>query len=132
MVIISASGMCEAGRILHHLRNNIENPRNTVLIAGFQAEHTLGRRIVEKHEEVPIFGEPHRLRAEVAVINELSGHADQQDLVEWVRPIAKLLRGVFLVHGEPSQSEALKGLLTETFGLEVHIPARGGRAELSI
>jgi metallo-beta-lactamase family protein len=130
MVVISASGMCEAGRILHHLHNNIEDPRNTVLIAGFQAEHTLGRKIVEKHAEVPVFGEPHRLRAEVAVINELSGHADQQGLLDWVRPNAGTLRGIFLVHGEPSQCEALQRALRESFNLEVHIPARGDRAEL--
>ena len=77
-IILSASGMCEAGRILHHLRNNIEDPRNTVLITGFQAEHTVGRKIVDKLPEVPIFGEPMRLRAEVVKLNELSGHADQR------------------------------------------------------
>ena len=80
-VVISASGMCEAGRILHHLKNNIENPRNTILITGYQAEHTLGRKIVEKQREVPIFGDPMRLRAEVVKLNELSGHADQRELL---------------------------------------------------
>jgi metallo-beta-lactamase family protein len=87
-VVISASGMCEGGRILHHLRNGIEDPRNLILITGFQAAHTLGRRLVERRPEVNIFGEPMRLRAEVAVLNELSGHADQGDLLNWVRPIA--------------------------------------------
>ena len=81
-LVISASGMCEAGRILHHLRNNIEDPRNTVLITGFQAENTLGRKLVEKWPEVNIFGEPMRLRAEVASLLELSGHADQRELIE--------------------------------------------------
>ena len=85
-VVISASGMCEAGRILHHLKNNIENPRNTILITGYQAEHTLGRKIVEKQREVPIFGDPMRLRAEVVKLNELSGHADQRELLTWLRP----------------------------------------------
>ncbi|MSV36243.1 MAG: MBL fold metallo-hydrolase [Bryobacterales bacterium] len=124
-LILSASGMCEAGRILHHLRNNIENPRNTVLITGFQAEHTLGRRIVEKLPEVPIFGEPLRLRAEVCVLEELSGHADQGELIEWMRPIAKGLKKVFLVHGEPAQGAALAEVIRREFGVEAVQPSRG-------
>ena len=84
--MISASGMCEQGRILHHLRNNIEDPRNTVLITGFQAQDTLGRKLVEKWPEVRIFGEPMRVRAEVASLDELSAHADQNELLEWVEP----------------------------------------------
>jgi metallo-beta-lactamase family protein len=125
MVIISASGMAEAGRILHHLRNNIEDPRNTVLIVGFQAEHTLGRKLVERRPEVPVFGEPMRLRAEVAIINELSGHADQQELLAWIKPHAKALKRVFLVHGEVAQSQPLAALIRETYGIDVVIPDRG-------
>ena len=125
MVIISASGMCEAGRILHHLRNNIEDPRNTVLIVGFQAEHTLGRKLVERRAEVPIFGEPVRLRAEVVVINELSGHADQSELIAWIKPHAKALKRVFLVHGEVEQSVPLAALIRETYGIDVVVPDRG-------
>jgi metallo-beta-lactamase family protein len=125
MVIISASGMCEAGRILHHLRNNVEDPRSTILIVGFQAENTLGRKIVEKQFEVPIFGEPMRLRAEVVTINELSGHADRGELLEWMRPLAQTLKRVFLVHGEPVQSEPLAAAIKETYGLEAVIPNRG-------
>lgn len=124
-VILSASGMCEAGRILHHLRNNIENPRNTVLITGFQAEQTLGRKIVEKQTEVPIFGEPMRLRAEVCVLNELSGHADQGELIEWMRPIAKGLKRVFLVHGESAPGAALAEVIRREFGIETIQPSRG-------
>src|SRR5262249_22266681 len=105
-VVLAASGMCEAGRILHHLRNNIEDPRNTVLITGFQAENTLGRKIQEGQPEVNIFGEPMRLRAEVASLEELSGHADQRELLEWMRPLALGLKRVFLVHGEPTQQDA--------------------------
>ncbi len=78
-VVISASGMCEQGRILHHLRNGIEDPRNTVLITGFQAQDTLGRKLVEKWPEVRIFGEPMRVRAEISSLDELSGHADQKE-----------------------------------------------------
>ena len=130
-VIISASGMCEAGRILHHLRNNIEDPRNTVLITGFQAEHTLGRKLLEKHPEVPIFGEPVRLRAQVRSLDELSGHADQKELLAWMRPIAGGLKRVFLVHGEFEQAAVLAQLIREEFGLEVSIPSRGESFELS-
>ena len=106
-VVISASGMCEGGRILHHLRNNIEDPRNTVLITGFQAEHTLGRKILEGQPEVPIFGEPVKLRAEVTSLEELSGHADQRELIEWMRPVARGLKKVFLVHGEAAPMATL-------------------------
>jgi metallo-beta-lactamase family protein len=130
MVIISASGMAEAGRILHHLRNNIENPRNTVLVVGFQAENTLGRKIVEKRAEVPIFGEPVRLRAEVVVMNELSGHADQNELLAWMRPVAPTLKRVFLVHGELDQAQPLANRIRETHNVDVVIPERGQSFEL--
>jgi metallo-beta-lactamase family protein len=124
-VIISASGMCEAGRILHHLRNNIQDPRNTVLITGFQAENTLGRKLVDKLPEVSIFGEPMRLRAEVETINELSGHADQRELLDWMKPFAKGLRRVFIVHGEPVQGAALSEAIRDRYKLDVVIPNRG-------
>lgn len=124
-VVISASGMCEAGRILHHLRNNIADSRNTVLITGFQAENTLGRKIVEGQREVPIFGDPIPLRAEVVKLNELSGHADQRELIDWMRPAAAGLKKVFLVHGEQSQQRALARVIEETYRIPVTIPARG-------
>ncbi|MGA8598836.1 MAG: MBL fold metallo-hydrolase, partial [Bryobacteraceae bacterium] len=124
-VVISASGMCEGGRVLHHLWNGIEDPRNLILITGFQAANTLGRRLVERQSEVKIFGEPMRLRAEVSALNELSGHADQQDLVEWVRPIAPKLKKTFLVHGEPGAQQALASVLAEQLRLDVACPSRG-------
>lgn len=124
-IVIAASGMCEAGRILHHLRNNIEDPRNTVLITGFQAENTLGRKILEEQPEVPIFGEPMRLRAEVASLEELSGHADQKELIEWMRPIASGLKRVFLVHGEPNSAAVLAKVIEKEYGVPVSQPARG-------
>ncbi len=130
LVVISASGMCEAGRILHHLRNNIENPRNTILITGFQAENTLGRKLVDKLPEVSIFGEPMRLRAEVETLNELSGHADQNELLSWMKPLAPTLRRVFVVHGEPAQSAALKRAIEERYCLDVVIPKRGEKHEI--
>lgn len=129
-VIISASGMCEAGRILHHLRNNIADSRNTILIVGFQAEHTLGRKIVDRLPEVPIFGEPMPLRAEVVTMNELSGHADREELLHWIKPLAKKLKAVFLVHGELSQSEPLAAAIQELFGVDTVIPSRGDSFQL--
>jgi metallo-beta-lactamase family protein len=121
-IVISASGMCEQGRIRHHLRNSIEDPRNTVLITGFMAENTLGRKLVEKEPEVNIFGEPMRVRAEISSLDELSGHADQRELLAWLAPLAKNLKRVFLVHGEPSQQEILAGLIRSQFGLDTEIP----------
>jgi metallo-beta-lactamase family protein len=129
-VIMSASGMCEAGRILHHLRNNIENPRNTILITGYQAENTLGRKLVDRLPEVSIFGEPMRVRAEVETINELSGHADQRELLDWLKPMTKGLKRIFLVHGEPVQSQALGQAIHERYGIEIVIPTRGESFEI--
>ncbi|MEO7653111.1 MAG: MBL fold metallo-hydrolase, partial [Bryobacteraceae bacterium] len=125
-LVISASGMCEAGRVLHHLRNGIEDARNTVLITGFQAENTLGRKLVEKWPEVNIFGEPMRLRAEVVSLTELSGHADQGELLRWMEPITKGLRHVFLVHGEPAPAAALAKAIGERYNIPVSVPHRGG------
>ena len=130
MVVISASGMAESGRILHHLRNNIEDPRNTVLITGFQAQDTLGRKLIEKWPEVKIFGEPVRVRSEIASLDELSGHADQSELLEWIKPMAPTLRKVFLVHGEPTQAETLAKVLHSQYGLEVLRPSPGETFQL--
>jgi metallo-beta-lactamase family protein len=124
-VVISASGMAEQGRILHHLRNNVEDPRNTVLITGFQAQDTLGRKLIEKWPEVKIFGEPVRVRAEIASLDELSGHADQGELLAWIKPMVPTLRRVFLVHGEAQQSETLAKILNSQFHLEVVCPHPG-------
>ena len=124
-VVISASGMCETGRILHHLRNNLEDPRNTVLITGFQAQETLGRKLVEKMREVRVFGEPMTVRAEISSLDELSGHADQGELLGWMKPLAPHLKKVFLVHGEPAQSQALAGMIRSQYGLDVVAPGPG-------
>ena len=129
-MIISASGMCEAGRVLHHLKNNVGDHRNTVLITGYQAENTLGRKIEEQHAEVPIFGEPMPLRAEVQKLDALSGHADREEMLTWMKPIAGGLQKVFLVHGEPDQQLAFRAAIRERYGLEVIIPERGRSFEL--
>jgi len=130
MIIISASGMCESGRILHHLRNNVENPANTILIVGFVAKNTLGRRIVEREPTVRIFGEEHPLRAQVVVMNAFSAHADQRELLEYVAPLKGRLKKIFLVHGEQDQSEKLSALLAEK-GLPVQIPFPEEEIELA-
>lgn len=129
-MVIASSGMCEAGRILHHLKNGIEDSRNTILLTGYQAQNTLGRKIEEKRYEVPIFGEPMRLRADVEKLDELSGHADQHDLLQWIKPIAGGLRKVFLVHGEPDQQAALKEAIEERFQIAVEAPERGRSFEI--
>ena len=129
-MVISASGMCEAGRILHHLKNGIGDSRNTILITGYQAENTLGRKLVEEWPEVPIFGDMMRRRAEVQKINELSGHADQSELLTWMKPMVGTLRKVFLVHGEPMQQKALAAAIRERYGLEVVSPGLGETHQL--
>lgn len=129
-MVISASGMCEGGRILHHLKNNIGDPRNTIVLTGYQAENTLGRKIKEHWKEVPVFGEPMRLRAEVEELPALSGHADRDEMLAWIRPIAGGLKKVFLVHGEVEQQTAFSETLRSTYGLEVIVPERGASFEL--
>jgi metallo-beta-lactamase family protein len=121
-IIISASGMAEAGRILHHLKNNIEDPKNTVLIVGFQAEHTLGRRIADGEKTVRIFGETYENHARVEVLQGFSGHADRDDLIEWVGAMGQKPKHTFLVHGEETQAFALQSALQQQFALEVAVP----------
>jgi metallo-beta-lactamase family protein len=125
-VIISASGMAEAGRILHHLKNNIEDPRNTILIVGWQAPNTLGRRIVEKQPKVKIFGEEYALKAQVETINGFSAHADRSELLSWAGAFTTPPRRTFIVHGEEESSFALADGLRQQLGYEeVHVPELG-------
>lgn len=120
-IVISASGMCEAGRIRHHLKNSISDPKNTVLIVGYMAQNTLGRKLVEKYKEVKIFDQVYPVRAEIRVLNGLSGHGDQNDLLRNINGISGLKK-VFLVHGDPDQLNAFKGKIEETRpDLAVHI-----------
>ncbi len=113
MVIISASGMAENGRILHHLKNNVENPRNTILIVGWQAPETLGRRLVEQQKVVRIFGQIFERRAEVVTINAFSAHAGQETLLEYALATRDTLKKLVLVHGEKEAATALKELLEQ-------------------
>lgn len=130
-LVISASGMCEAGRVLHHLRHNVGDPRALVLITGYQAQHTLGRRLLDGERTVRIFGEPHQVRCEVAEIDELSGHADQHELLEWMQPAVATLKRVFLVHGEPPAQQALAKEIRDRYNLDVVIPAKGDSYDLT-
>lgn len=131
-IVISASGMCEAGRILHHLRAGIEDERNTVMIVGFQAQHTLGRRLVEKRPRVKVFGVERDLRAEVVVLNGFSAHADQGDLLAYADQVKARgkLRQIALVHGEPRPQKVLSELLRGRGQEEVVAPGPGDKLQV--
>ena len=129
-VIISASGMCEAGRILHHLRNSVGDPRNTIVIVGYQAAGTLGERLVQRHEEVRIFGEPFQRRARIETLNAYSAHAGRPDLKAYIEQAGKKLRAVYLVHGEPAPQEHLHAELASSGLIHVHCPDTGAVVDL--
>ncbi len=124
-IIISASGMCEFGRILHHLRNNIGDRRNTILIIGFQAKNTLGRRIVERERQVKIFGIKHDLVAEVKVLNSLSAHAGRSELIDFGKRFKDRAEKVLLVHGENGALAALQSGLQAEGCTNTHIQEEG-------
>lgn len=120
-VIISASGMCEAGRIRHHLKHGLWDSRNSIVFVGYQAEGTLGRRLVEGAEEVSIMGEPIKVQAQIHNLEGFSGHADQKGLINWVSGFQKPPKQVFLVHGEEDSKKVLGGLIEEKLGYKVQI-----------
>ena len=113
MIIIAASGMCEGGRVLHHLKHCLSDEDNIILIVGFQAENTLGRRIVEKRDTLKVLGEEIQRKARVEVINALSAHADRSGLMDWLDEIKDNVRQAFAVHGEPEKVNAMVDLLKE-------------------
>jgi metallo-beta-lactamase family protein len=124
-VIISASGMCEGGRVVHHLKHAIQDEANVIVFVGFQAEHTLGRKLVEGWDVVPIFGVPTTRRAQIVKFNGFSAHADRNDLLAYVRAIQPLPAKIFLVHGEEKQALSLgTAIQAEHPGIEVQIPRR--------
>jgi metallo-beta-lactamase family protein len=129
-VIISASGMAETGRILHHLKNNIGDSKNTILIVSWQAPYTLGRRLAERQERVKIFGETYTRKARVATIGGLSAHAGQNFLVEYALSSRESLKKIFLVHGEAKGAEPLIGKLEEAGFPEVFFPNEHAAADL--
>jgi metallo-beta-lactamase family protein len=122
MIIIAGSGMCESGRILHHLKNNIEDSRNMILVVGYMAKDTLGKRIVDRDQFVHIFGVEYELNAEVVIINSFSGHADRTELEDFVSGCLPLKR-IFLVHGDMEQTSAFYETLAQK-GLNVYIPSK--------
>jgi metallo-beta-lactamase family protein len=121
-IIISANGMAEAGRILHHLRHNIEDDRNTILFVGYQAENTLGRRLVDGLKKVRIFGDEYTVRAMVELANGFSAHADRSELLNWVSQVKDTLKGVFVVHGEEKSTMAFADALRGMGGFKVSVP----------
>lgn len=125
-IILSASGMCEAGRIRHHIKNEIENPNSTILFVGYQAEYTLGRRLLEKRPTVKIFDQVFTVNANIEKINGYSGHADINELLSFIRPI-NTIKAVFVVHGEPEQSYSFANTLRKEEGRNwvVDVPEMG-------
>lgn len=130
-IVIAASGMCEAGRIVHHLANSVGDPKNMIMIVGYQAENTLGKRLVEKEPVVNIFGEPYEVKAEVIALNSFSGHADRNELLGYLGKFSRRIKQVFLVHGDPNQQEMLADGLHGIGFDHVSIPSRGDVAPLS-
>jgi len=125
-VIISGSGMAEGGRILHHLRNNLENPKNLLLFVGYAAKETLARKIMDGQHVVKVFGEEHTVRCKVAIIDAFSAHADRRTLLDYIDLNSpSRLKHIFLVHGEPDQSLSLKDALRSKGYQNIHYPAQG-------
>ena len=126
-VIISASGMCEAGRVKHHLKHNLWRPESTILFVGYQAEGTLGRKIVSGEPRVKIFGEEIGVNAEIRMLDAFSGHADQQGILDFIEKIEKKPKRIFLVHGEYEGQKILAEAIESKFGIDVVIPERDER-----
>ena len=114
-IIIAASGMCEAGRVLHHLKNHVGDPATTVLFVGYCAENTLGWKLRNGHKEVNIFGEPHRVRARIEMLDSFSGHADHSELLDWFQRITGPKKQVWLVHGEIERSAILREAMAQKY-----------------
>jgi metallo-beta-lactamase family protein len=129
-VIVAASGMCDGGRIRHHLRHRLSNPHTTVLIVGFQAAGTLGRLLVDGAPSVRLFGEDIPVRAHVATLGGFSAHADQSALVAWLSHFRRAPKHLFLVHGEPRASDALAARIKDKLGWDAYIPADHERVRL--
>ena len=130
-IIISASGMCDVGRIKHHLKHNIWNPLNTILFVGYQAPGTLGYSIVNGAKKVKIFGEEMAVNAQIEYIEGYSGHADQEGLLNYIYSFIKKPKHIFLIHGEPESQDVLKNKIIETTNLPVTIPSFGETYEIT-
>jgi len=130
-VIISASGMCDAGRIKHHLKHNLWRPECTVLFVGYQANGSLGRRLVEGAKEVKLFGEPIQVNAEIAELHGFSGHADKDELLRWINAFEKKPEKVFVVHGEDTVCELFTARLKDEYGFNAIAPFTGASYDLA-
>ena len=130
-VIISASGMCDAGRIKHHLKHNLWRPECTVLFVGYQANGSLGRRLVEGAKEVKLFGEPIQVKAEIAELHGFSGHADKEGLLHWINAFEKKPKKVFVVHGEDTVCEQFTACLKDEYGFDAIAPFTGACYDLA-
>ena len=131
IIIISASGMCDVGRIKHHLKHNLWNPKNTILFVGYQAPGTLGHRIVNGEKKVQIFGEEIAVNAQIEYIEAYSGHADQNFLIEFIDNLKKKPKHIFLIHGEIESLETFKEIINNKFNIETSIPSFGDSYILS-
>lgn len=129
-VIISASGMCDAGRIRHHLKYNVGNPKSTILFVGYQSEGTLGRRLMDGAEKVKIFGVEYEVRAKVAQMDGMSGHADKQGLLDWINAFEEKPRQVFIVHGDDEAASSFADCLTDEYGYHAMAPYSGTKYDL--
>ncbi|MDP4094209.1 MAG: MBL fold metallo-hydrolase [Bacillota bacterium] len=125
VIIISASGMCEAGRIKHHLKHNLWRKESTILFVGYQAVGTLGRQLVDGAKKVKLFGEDITVKARIEVIDGFSGHADRDGLLDWIKGFKKKPQKIFIVHGEEEGMSEFSELINEKFGIETVIPSRG-------
>ncbi|MBM3129373.1 MAG: MBL fold metallo-hydrolase [Chloroflexi bacterium] len=121
-IILSASGMCEAGRVLHHLKHNIEDARSTILFVGYQAENTLGRRLVDGVKRVKIFGDEFAVRAQIRIADGFSAHADRNELLAWIAPLRDTLRQVFIVHGDEARTQSFADAARRVGNFAVTIP----------
>jgi metallo-beta-lactamase family protein len=130
-VILSASGMCEAGRIRHHLKHNLWRPESTVLFVGYQSEGTIGRKLVDGATEVKLFGEEIRVRAEIAQLAGISGHADQQMMLDWLAALPAKPRTVFVNHGNDAVCDEFAGIITERLGFSATAPYNGAIYDLA-
>lgn len=129
-VIISASGMCEAGRIRHHLKHNLWRPESTVLFVGYQAAGTLGRKLIDGASTVKLFGENIEVAARIESLKGISGHADMQGLLDWLSGFETDVQHVFVVHGEDAVTEEFAQTITDTFGWNAFAPYSGGCVDL--
>ncbi len=129
-VIISASGMCEAGRIRHHLKHNLWRADSTILFAGYQAVGTLGRKLIDGAESVRLFGEVIQVHAKILTLHGISGHADKDGLINWIGAMNQKPSKVFVVHGEDTVTDQFAKLVTDTFGIPAFAPYSGGTVDL--